>query len=170
LLEPVVAGDQDFLDLSTDVHYLVKSVSKVVKITLKKMKPLAAAAQDVHNAIRVLIVDDEPLFMQMVQSLLDVEAGVEVAGQAANGKQAVELAQELHPDVIVMDVSMPVMDGLEATREIRERDPDARVLILTGGTNATDVDKARTSGASGYLTKDRIAAELIAEIRNLGTK
>lgn len=134
------------------------------------MKPLVAAAQNVQPAIRVLIVDDEPLFMQMLQSLLDVEAGVEVAGKAANGKQAVKLAQELEPDVIVMDVSMPVMDGLEATREIRERDPEARVLILTGGTNATDVDKARTSGASGYLTKDRIAAELVAEIRNLGAK
>lgn len=134
------------------------------------MKPLVAAAQNVQPAIRVLIVDDEPLFMQMLQSLLDVEAGVEVAGQAANGKQAVKLAQELEPDVIVMDVSMPVMDGLEATREIRERDPEARVLILTGGTNATDVDEARTSGASGYLTKDRIAAELVAEIRNLGAK
>jgi two-component system, NarL family, nitrate/nitrite response regulator NarL len=134
------------------------------------MKPLAAPAQNVQPAIRVVIVDDEPPFMQMLQSLLDVEAGVEVAGKAANGKQAVKLVQELEPDVIVMDVSMPVMDGLEATREIRERDPNARVLILTGGTNATDVDKARTAGASGYLTKDRIAAELVAEIRNLGAK
>ena len=134
------------------------------------MKPLAAAAQNVQPAIRVLIVDDEPLFMQVLQSLLDVEAGVEVVGKGQNGKQGVMLAQELEPDVIVMDVSMPVMDGLEATREIRERDPDARVLILTGGTNATDVDKARTAGASGYLTKDRIAAELVAEIRDLGSK
>jgi two-component system, NarL family, nitrate/nitrite response regulator NarL len=158
------------LNLRTDVHYLVKSVSKVPKIGLKKRKSLAAAAHDVQPAIRVLIVDDEPLFMQMLQSLLDVEAGVEVVGEAANGKQGVNLAQELEPDVIVMDVSMPVMDGLEATREIRERDPQARVLILTGGTNVTDIDKARTSGASGYLTKDRIAAELVAEIRNLGAK
>jgi two-component system, NarL family, nitrate/nitrite response regulator NarL len=132
------------------------------------MKSLAAP--DLQPAIRVLIVDDEPLFMQMLQSLLDVEAGVEVVGEAANGKQAVTLAQRLEPDVIVMDVSMPVMDGLEATREIRERDPQARVLILTGGTNVTDVDKARTAGASTYLTKDRIAAELVAEIRNLGAK
>jgi two-component system, NarL family, nitrate/nitrite response regulator NarL len=134
------------------------------------MKPLAAAAQDIQPAIRVLIVDDEPLFMQVLQSLLDVEAGVEVVGKGQNGKQGVKLAQELEPDVIVMDVSMPVMDGLEATREIRERDPNARVLILTGGTNATDVDKARTAGASAYLTKDRIAAELVAEIRDLGAK
>lgn len=134
------------------------------------MKPLASAAADVARAIRVLIVDDEPLFAQMLQSLLATESGVEVVGKAAHGKQALELAQELEPDVIVMDVSMPVMDGLEATREILARDGNARVLILTGGTNATDVDNARTAGAAAYLTKDRIAAELVAEIRNLGAK
>jgi two-component system, NarL family, nitrate/nitrite response regulator NarL len=131
------------------------------------MKPLAVTA---HSSIRVLIVDDEPLFRQVLESLLDVEQGVEIVGKGANGKQAVKLAQELEPDVIVMDVSMPVMDGLEATREIRDQDPSARVLILTGGTNVTDVDKARTAGASSYLTKDRIAAELVDEIRNLGAK
>ena len=134
------------------------------------MKPLAVTAQDVHSSIRVLIVDDEPLFRQVLESLLDVEQGVEIVGKGANGKQAVKLAQELEPDVIVMDVSMPVMDGLEATREIRDQDPSARVLILTGGTSVTDVDKARTAGASSYLTKDRIAAELVDEIRNLGAK
>jgi two-component system, NarL family, nitrate/nitrite response regulator NarL len=158
------------VNLRTDVHYLVKSVTKIVKTALKNVKPLAAPAQDLHSAVRVLIVDDEPLFRQMLQSLLEVEEGVEIVGKGANGEQAVSLAQELEPDVIVMDVSMPVMDGLEATREIRERDPEARVLILTGGTNASDVDKARTAGASSYLTKDRIAAELVAEIRNLGAK
>lgn len=134
------------------------------------MKPLAALAPDTRHSIRVLIVDDEPLFRQMLQSLLEVEDGVEVVGKAANGKQAVELEQELVPDVVVMDVSMPVMDGLEATREILEQNPDAAVLILTGGTNAADVDNARTAGASGYLTKDRIAEELVAELRNLGSK
>jgi two-component system, NarL family, nitrate/nitrite response regulator NarL len=133
------------------------------------MKP-AAAAPDFHDSIRVLIVDDEPLFTEMVESLLDVEDGVEVVGKAKHGEQGVKLAQELDPDVIVMDVSMPVMDGLEATREIREQDPRALVLILSGGTNVADVDKARVAGAAGYLSKDRIAAELVAEIRNLGAK
>ena len=130
----------------------------------------AASVQDHPDAIRVLIVDDEPLFREMVGTLLDVEDGVEVVGKAQHGKQGVKLAQELEPDVIVMDVSMPVMDGLEATREIREQDPRALVLILTGGTSVTDIDKARTAGAAGYLTKDRIAAELVAEIRSLGAK
>jgi two-component system nitrate/nitrite response regulator NarL len=68
-----------------------------------------------------------------------------------------------------MDISMPVMNGLDATREIREQDPKASVLILTGSLNTAEVDKARTAGAAGYLTKDRIAGELVAEIRNLGS-
>jgi two-component system nitrate/nitrite response regulator NarL len=132
------------------------------------MKTAAAAA--IHGTIRVLIVDDEPLFTEMVETLLDVEDGVELVGKARHGEQGVKLAQELDPDVIVMDVSMPVMDGLEATREIREQDPGALVLILSGGTSVTDVDKARAAGAAGYLSKDLIAEELVAEIRNLGAK
>jgi two-component system nitrate/nitrite response regulator NarL len=132
------------------------------------MKSAAAAA--VQHPIRVLIVDDEPLFREMVETLLEVEEGVEVVGRAQHGQQGVRLAQELHPDVIVMDVSMPVMDGLEATREIREQDPGALVLILSGGTSVCDVDKARVAGAAGYMSKDHIAAELVAEIRNLGAK
>ena len=131
---------------------------------------MKSAATALQHPIRVLIVDDEPLFREMVETLLDVEEGVEVIGKAQHGEQGVKLAQELDPDVIVMDVSMPVMDGLEATREIREQDPGALVLILSGGTSVTDVDRARVAGAAGYLSKERIAAELVAEIRNLGTK
>ena len=137
-----------------------------------KTAPMEAAAVDIPNlerSIRVLIVDDEPPFTEMVQALLEVEHGIEVVGTAADGKQAVTLAVELAPDVIVMDISMPVMDGLDATRVIREQDPTASVLILTGSLNTAEVDKARTVGAAGYLTKDRIAGELVAEIRNLGS-
>jgi DNA-binding NarL/FixJ family response regulator len=132
------------------------------------MKSAPAAAAAVQHPIRVLIVDDEPQFREMVETLIDVEEGVEVVGSAQHGKQGVKLARELHPDVIVMDVSMPVMDGLAATREIREQDPGALVLILSGGTSVTDVDNARVAGAAGYLSKDRMGAELVAEIRNLG--
>jgi DNA-binding NarL/FixJ family response regulator len=117
----------------------------------------------------VLIVDDEAPFTEMVRALLEVEQGIEVVGAAADGEQAVTLALQLAPDVIVMDISMPVMDGLDATREIREQDPTANVLILTGSLNTAEVDRARTVGAAGYLTKDRIAGELVAEIRNLGS-
>jgi len=133
------------------------------------MKPAAASAR-LPNPLRVMIVDDEPLFAEMVQALLEVEQGIEVVEKARDGKQAVQLARALRPDVIVMDISMPVLDGLDATRQIRNQDPTASVLILTGGSNIAEIDKARKAGAAGYLTKDRIARDLVAEIRNLGAK
>lgn len=118
--------------------------------------------------ISVLVIDDEPLFVDMIQALLAAEEGIAVLATAGDGQAAVQLAAELRPDVIVMDVSMPVMDGIEATSRIRQDDPDACVLILTGGTTAGDVDRSRKAGAAVYLTKDRIATELVAEIRRLG--
>ena len=122
------------------------------------------------SPIEVLVADDEPLFVEMIQAMLAGEGGIEVMATAGNGRAAVRLAAELKPDVIVMDVSMPVMDGIEATMRIRELDPSARVLILTGGTAPGDVDRARKAGASAYITKDRISTDLIAEIRHLGAK
>jgi DNA-binding NarL/FixJ family response regulator len=133
------------------------------------LKTAAVALPNLERSIRVLIVDDEAPFTEMVRALLEVEQGIEVVGAAADGKQAVKLALQLAPDVIVMDISMPVMDGLDATRVIREQDPTANVLILTGSLNTAEVDRARTVGAAGYLTKDRISGELVAEIRNLGS-
>jgi DNA-binding NarL/FixJ family response regulator len=125
-------------------------------------------AAAVPAPISVLVTDDEPLFVEMVQALLAAEEGIAVVATARDGQAAVRLATEVRPDVIVMDVSMPVMDGIEATKRIREHDPDANVLILTGGTTAGDVDRSRKAGAAVYLTKDRIATDLVAEIRRLG--
>jgi DNA-binding NarL/FixJ family response regulator len=118
--------------------------------------------------ISVLITDDEPLFVEMIQALLAAEEEIAVIATARDGQAGVRLAEELRPDVIIMDVSMPVMDGIEATRRIREHNPDANVLILTGGTTAGDIDRSRKAGAAVYLTKDRIATQLVAEIRRLG--
>jgi two-component system nitrate/nitrite response regulator NarL len=129
-----------------------------------------AAVTQVVDSIRVLIVDDEPLFVEMVQAMLGGEEGLEIVGTAADGQEGVQLAAELEPDVVVMDISMPVMNGIDATREIRVRHPDASILILTGGSNVTEIDKARMAGAAGYLTKDRIAGELVNEIRQLGSR
>lgn len=125
-------------------------------------------AKTLHREISVLVTDDEPLFVEMIKAMLSAEEDIAVVATACNGRSAVRLAHELRPDVIVMDVSMPVMDGIEATRVIRDQDPDACVMILTGGTAPNDVDRARKAGAAAYLTKDRIATELVAEIRNLG--
>ena len=89
---------------------------------------------------------------------------IEVVGQASDGGEAVELARKLGPDVVLMDVSMPVLDGFEATREIRAASEGVRVLMLTGSNSRADVDRSREAGASGYITKDRIASELVASI------
>jgi two-component system, NarL family, nitrate/nitrite response regulator NarL len=127
-------------------------------------------AAAVSNKIRVLIADDHPLFAETVQALLATEERVEVVGSARDGKEAVRLTRKLRPDVILMDISMPIMDGFEATRRIRNDRKDACVLMLTGSNARTDVDRARKAGAAGYVTKDRIAAELIDAIVEVGNR
>jgi two-component system nitrate/nitrite response regulator NarL len=121
-------------------------------------------AAAVSNKIRVLISDDHGLFAETLEALLATEDRVEVVGSARDGKEAVRLARKLRPDVILMDISMPIMDGFEATRRIRQHQKSACVLMLTGSNSRTDVDFARKAGAAGYVTKDRIAAELIEAI------
>jgi DNA-binding NarL/FixJ family response regulator len=121
-------------------------------------------AAAVSNKIRVLVADDHPLFAETLEALLTTEDRVVVVGSARDGKEAVRLARKRRPDVILMDISMPVMDGFEATRRIRRHQKDACVLMLTGSNSRTDVDLARKAGAAGYVTKDRIAAELIDAI------
>jgi two-component system nitrate/nitrite response regulator NarL len=114
--------------------------------------------------IRVLIADDHSLFAQALEAILGTDERFEIAALAKNGKQAVELCDTLEPDVVLMDISMPVLDGFAATKQLRKNHPGLPVLMLTGSNSRVDVDKARTSGAAGYVTKDRIAGELIDAI------
>jgi DNA-binding NarL/FixJ family response regulator len=122
------------------------------------------AATTLSQSIRVLIADDHRLFAQALEAILSTDDRIQVAGHARDGREALELAEQLDPDVILMDIAMPVMDGFEATRQIREAKPRACILMLTGSNSRTDVDRARKAGAAGYVTKDRIAAELIDAI------
>jgi DNA-binding NarL/FixJ family response regulator len=115
-------------------------------------------------ALRVLIADDHRLFAEALEVILAGDPRLSVVGHAADGEEAVRLAKELQPDVVLMDISMPVMDGIEAARAIREQDGDACILMLTGSNSRADVDGARRAGAAGYVTKDRIASELIDAI------
>jgi DNA-binding NarL/FixJ family response regulator len=114
--------------------------------------------------IRVLIADDHRLFAEALEAILGGDKRIKVVGHAGDGSEAVKLAHELKPDVVLMDINMPVMDGIEAARKIRGNSTDACVLMLTGSNSRADVDRARQAGAAGYVTKDRIAAELIDAI------
>jgi two-component system nitrate/nitrite response regulator NarL len=116
------------------------------------------------DRVRVLIADDHSLFGEALQAILGTDERFEVVGLARDGKEAVELASAERPNVVLMDISMPVLDGFEATEQIRENAPDTCVLMLTGSNARVDVDRAREAGAAGYVTKDRIASELIEAI------
>jgi DNA-binding NarL/FixJ family response regulator len=120
--------------------------------------------------IRVLIADDHSLFAEALEAILAADERIEVVGRASDGREAVALTEALHPTVVLMDISMPVMDGFDATRRIREREPDACVLMLTGSNSPVDVDRARQAGVAGYVTKDRIAAQLIDAILEIAAR
>jgi DNA-binding NarL/FixJ family response regulator len=117
--------------------------------------------------IRVLIADDHRLFAEALEAILSSEPEIQVVGRAQTGEEAVEQALALKPDVILMDIAMPGLDGVEATKRIRREDRGACVLMLTGSNARTDVARARAAGAAAYVTKDRIAAHLIEAIREL---
>jgi len=119
--------------------------------------------------IRVLVVDDQALLRTAFSSLIDAEDDLEVVGEAADGRQAVELAADLGPDVVVMDVRMPVTDGIQATRQILSERTEfvPRVLILTTFDLDEYVFEALRAGASGFVLKSRPLEELLAAIRTV---
>ena len=114
--------------------------------------------------VRVLIADDHRLFAEALEAVLATEERIEVVGRAADGGEAVALARELGPDVVALDISMPVLDGFEAAAELERLEDPPAVLILTGSNAPEDVDRARRAGAKGYITKDAIAASLVEAI------
>jgi DNA-binding NarL/FixJ family response regulator len=121
-------------------------------------------AAAVPQSITVVIADDHRLFAEALETIVAGDPRLRVGGLARDGEEAVALVEQVKPDVVLMDLSMPVMDGLEATRRIVASNPNVAVLMLTGSNARLDVDRARKAGAAGYVTKDRIAAELIEAI------
>lgn len=116
----------------------------------------------------ILLVDDQEIIRAGFHTIVETEPGLEVVGQAENGARAVELAAELDPDVICMDVQMPVMDGIEATRRIVAAGSRAQVLILTTFDDDDFLFRALAAGASGFLLKSSSAEDLIAAVQTLG--
>jgi two-component system nitrate/nitrite response regulator NarL len=114
--------------------------------------------------VRVLIADDHRLFAEALEAVLSSEARIEVVGRASDGGEAVELARRLQPDLVVLDISMPVLDGFEAAAALERLQPAPAILMLTGSNAPEDVDRARRVGVNGYITKDAIAASLVDAI------
>jgi DNA-binding NarL/FixJ family response regulator len=117
--------------------------------------------------IRVLIADDQELVRSGFRLILELADGIEVAGEAADGREAVRAAKELQPDVVLMDVRMPELDGIEATRRIRQAGIDARVLVLTTFDLDEYVYAAVRAGASGFLLKDAPREQLVTAVRTV---
>jgi len=126
---------------------------------------MSDVAQTTRDDPRVLLVDDHDLFRTGLRNLLQQEGGVQIAGEATNGSEAVQLVRELAPDVVVMDLNMPSMSGVEATRHITALSPLTKVIVLTISEEDGDVLDAIVAGACGYLLKDSSITEVIAGIR-----
>lgn len=117
--------------------------------------------------IRILLADDHALVRQSLRALLKKAHNVEVVGEAHDGLNAVELAESLQPDLVIMDISMPRLDGITATRRIMEMDGDTQVLILSMHANETLAQQALRMGARGYLLKRSVSEELLPAIQQV---
>ena len=117
--------------------------------------------------ITILVVDDHAIARAGLVSLLETEADLDVIGQAENGSTAIDIVRKSHPQVIIVDLMMPGMDGVELTKRIREIDPDAHILILTTFGDSDDIAHALESGARGALMKNTAVPDLLAAIRTV---
>jgi DNA-binding NarL/FixJ family response regulator len=125
----------------------------------------ATARGDNRRVIRVLVADDHPVVRQGLCTMLELEDDIEVVARAADGAEAVMMARTEHPDITLLDVQMPVLDGIEALRRIRADDPEARVIVLTTYRNEDYIFPSLRAGARGYLLKDSSREELARAIR-----
>lgn len=117
--------------------------------------------------IRVLLADDHAVMRDGLKALLSATADLEVVGEVGNGREAVRLAAELKPDVVIMDVAMPELNGIEAVRMLREQRPDARIVMLSMHSDAEHVYRALEAGAAGYLLKESAGEEVVSAVRTV---
>ena len=119
------------------------------------------------NKIRVLLADDHTILRDGIRALLEDQADIEVIGEAKDGRATVEMTAKLQPDVVVMDIAMPLLNGLEATRQIQRDFPQVKVLILTMHENEEYIRRVLAAGALGYVLKDAAARDLLGAIRSV---
>ena len=119
------------------------------------------------DKIKVLVVDDHAILRDGIRALLGLHDDIEIVGEASEGKEAIKKARELVPDVVVMDIAMPEMDGLEATRRIRKKSPEVKVLVLTQHDNREYILSAIKAGVAGYVPKRALGSDLVSAIRTV---
>ncbi len=117
------------------------------------------------STVRVVIADDHPVVRAGLRGMLEPESDIEVVGEATNGREAVSLVGRLEPEVVLMDLQMPELDGVAATKQIRDRHPETNVLVLTTFDTDADITRAISAGATGYLLKDAPRQDLFQAIR-----
>ena len=122
------------------------------------------------KSVTVLIADDQTLFREGIKDLLEDEKGIEVVGEASNGPEVIAMAKKIKPDVILMDIKLPQMDGVSATRIIRKECPQTNVLILSGYEDEAHITEAIQAGANGYLSKMLPASELVHALKTFNSE
>ena len=117
------------------------------------------------NKIKVLLIDDHAIMRDGIRAILSLHDDIDLVGEASEGQEAIEKTRELSPDVVIMDVAMPDMDGIEATRRIRKESPNVKIIMLTQYDNKEYVLSAIKAGAAGYVPKRALGSELISAVR-----
>jgi two-component system nitrate/nitrite response regulator NarL len=120
-----------------------------------------------RSPLRVLVVDDSEVVRKAIVKLLQSHVDIEVVSEASNGRDAIHLAKELRPDLVLMDISMPVVSGFEATRLIKHDLPETKIIFLTQHRSRSFMKEASAAGADGFVTKDAASRELIPEVRRI---
>lgn len=120
--------------------------------------------------VKVLIVDDLPRVREGLRTVLELEEDLEIAGEAADGCEAITLARRLRPDIVLMDLEMPELDGIEATRRIKQHDPAAGIIVLTIHSDSHFMERADAAGADAFIEKGSSIRELIEAIRSVWQK
>ncbi len=117
------------------------------------------------HTIRILLADDHAIMRDSIRALVDLHNDIEIVGEASEGRETIDKVQELEPDIVVMDIAMPGMDGLEATRRIRSKHPKVKVLVLTQYNNREYILSAIKAGAAGYVPKRALGSDLVSALR-----